>query len=386
MRITHLTIKNWRNFKNVEIDVPARLFVVGPNASGKSNFLDSLRFLRDVASIGGGFQQAIESRGGMSRVRSLAARNNNSGRVLISVALGDEKDSNQWEYSLNFTAEKRGKHRPTIISERVSKGGQVILQRPDVLDESDPERLTQTALEQVNSNKDFREIVELLTGVRYLHLVPQLIRDPARAGDAVNDPFGADFLARIAQTPSKTQESRLRKVNDALRLAVPQLEDLQLVKDEVGRPHLQARYRHWREKGARQDERDFSHGTLRLIGLLWSLLEGGKSSSVVLLEEPELSLHNSVVQQLPAILSRVRRTGGPQVIVSTHADGILTDPGLGLDEVLVLTPTDDGTIGHMATDVPDAQLLLDAGMSLAEILGAITRPGDLTTLSQKLAG
>ena len=56
------------------------------------------------------------------------------------------------------------------------------------------------------------------------------------------------------------------------------------------------------------------------------------------LEEPELSLHLSVVRQLPAILSRVRRAGGSQVLLTTHSEEVLQDPGLGKDEVYFFVP------------------------------------------------
>jgi predicted ATPase len=65
MRMTHLKLSNWRNFKTVDVDVPTRLFVLGPNASGKSNLLDAVRFLRDLTVDGGGFQQAVKDRGGL---------------------------------------------------------------------------------------------------------------------------------------------------------------------------------------------------------------------------------------------------------------------------------------------------------------------------------
>lgn len=65
MRITNLTLRNWRNFKNLEVRMGERLIVVGPNASGKSNLLDSIRFLRDLSRDGGGLQSAIRSRGGV---------------------------------------------------------------------------------------------------------------------------------------------------------------------------------------------------------------------------------------------------------------------------------------------------------------------------------
>jgi AAA15 family ATPase/GTPase len=47
-RFAWLRLKNWKNFQSVEVDLPLRVFLVGPNASGKSNLLDVFRFLRDL--------------------------------------------------------------------------------------------------------------------------------------------------------------------------------------------------------------------------------------------------------------------------------------------------------------------------------------------------
>ena len=139
-----------------------------------------------------------------------------------------------------------------------------------------------------------------------------------------------------------------------------------------------------RPQGALRNERDFSDGTLRLIGLLWSLIEKGRIGGPVLLEEPELSLHSSVVNQIPAILSRVRTNGGPQVIVTTHSNEILHDQGLGKDEVVVLTPGADGTETQEAAEIPDIQDLLDSGLSMAEILLPKTQPEVVHELPQRI--
>ncbi len=75
MLVSKVTLKNWRNFRKLDLVLRDRVFVVGPNASGKSNFLDVFRFLRDIAKAeGGGLQKAIKERGGVSKIRSLAAR------------------------------------------------------------------------------------------------------------------------------------------------------------------------------------------------------------------------------------------------------------------------------------------------------------------------
>ena len=358
--------------------------MLGPNASGKSNLLDALRFLRQVASAGGGFQEAVQSRGGLPRVRCLAARNFNHGHVTIGVRLGDNDREDRWSYELTFTRESRGLHRPILSGELVKRDGEVVLDRPDPQDRDDSERLTQTYLEQVNANQEFRPIADFLRTIRYLHLVPHLLREPGRQLDRSDDPYGSDFLLRIARTPARTRDQRLRRIGNGLKAAVPQLSQLELVQDDAGRPHLEARYGHWRPKGAKQNEHDFSDGTLRLVGLLWSLLEGRRDTGPVLLEEPELSLHPSVVRQLPSILSRFRGTGGPQVLLTTHSEEILKDQGLGLDEVVVLEPGTEGTTALLGTSVESASRLLENGLSLAEILGPRTRPKRVDQLSGQL--
>ncbi|MBM3460014.1 MAG: chromosome segregation protein SMC, partial [Armatimonadetes bacterium] len=62
-RFTRIELQNWRNFTRVGVDLPRRAFLVGPNASGKTNFLDAFRFLQGLVAVGGGFQDAVARRG-----------------------------------------------------------------------------------------------------------------------------------------------------------------------------------------------------------------------------------------------------------------------------------------------------------------------------------
>ncbi|MEQ8192350.1 MAG: AAA family ATPase, partial [Candidatus Eremiobacterota bacterium] len=66
MIVSHISLKNWRNFRSVDVDMGERIFLVGPNACGKSNFLDVLRFLYDIVKQGGGLQKAVNDRGGIT--------------------------------------------------------------------------------------------------------------------------------------------------------------------------------------------------------------------------------------------------------------------------------------------------------------------------------
>jgi len=66
LRFSHINLENWRNFAQVDVELQRRGFLIGPNASGKSNLLDVFRFLRELVSVGGGFQEAVRKRGGVS--------------------------------------------------------------------------------------------------------------------------------------------------------------------------------------------------------------------------------------------------------------------------------------------------------------------------------
>jgi predicted ATPase len=374
LRFTNIALSNWRNFTSVNIDLQARMFLVGPNASGKSNFLDSFRFLSDIVTVGGGLQAAITKRGGVSMLRSFAARRYPA--ITLQVALGNDRIPREWTYEVTFTQDNQ--RRPTIVRELVRHRDTLLLQRPDSEDRTDPERLRQTHLEQVNVNRQFRDVAEFFESVRYMHVVPQLVREPERSVGRSNDPFGGDFLEQIARTSKRTRESRLRRIVDALRVAVPQLKEVELQTDTRGVPHLRGKYQHWRPNGAWQNEEHFSDGTLRLLGLLWSVTDG---SGPLLLEEPELSLHPEVVRHIPQMFARVQRRSGRQIMVSSHSPEILNDSGVGFDEVLALIPQAEGTSVELLTDKPELAAMRSAGVELAEILRGLTAPRDASQLS-----
>lgn len=219
-------------------------------------------------------------------------------------------------------------------------------------------------------NREFRAIAEALADLRYLHVIPQLIRDP-RPSEGRRDPFGSDFLEQLARTPKGTREARLRKINQALQVAVPQLEKLELERDDLGVPHLKGLYKHWRPKAGWQTEEHFSDGTLRLLGLLWAFLDG---ESPLLLEEPELSLHAGVVRHIPSMMARAGGRKPRQVLISTHSHELLSDPGIGAEELILLEPTPNGTEAEIAASDRQIRALLEAGESAGDVAMARTAP------------
>ncbi|MCU0498296.1 MAG: AAA family ATPase [Anaerolineae bacterium] len=368
MRFTHIKLTNWKNFRSAEVSLPQRAFLIGPNASGKSNFLDAFRFLRDLALPSGGLQHACDQRGGVTKIRSLAARNPSHLEIDINLIGNDQE---QWRYLLQFSQETRFP-RPgmaLIKQEKVMLNGEILLSRPNKQDELDEALLSQTALEQTSMNRAFRALSEYFANITYLHLVPQMIRDTSgwSRDSHLTDIYGGRFLEMINKTPEKTRNRRLKRIEDVLKLAVPQLSALNLKLDERGTPHLEATYEHWRPNAGRQNESQFSDGTIRLIGLLWVLQEG---SGLLLLEEPELSLHQGIVRRLAPFIARmqIRQKGDSrQAFISTHSVDLLSDEGIGPGELLVFSPEKQGTVIQSGLEIDTIRQMMETGLLASEV-------------------
>ena len=373
MLITRIRLKNWRNFRDLDVPLREVSYVLGPNAAGKSNLLDAIRFLRDVSKPkGGGLQTAVSERGGLSKLRCLHARRDPE--VLIEVWLSESADgSEEWRYLLAFKSEGKGAQRVLVSKEEVWKQGKHILARPQAKEQDDVTLLTQTHLEQIQANAKFRGLVDFFASISYQHLVPQLLKFSEKIGgrQITDDPFGQGFLERVARTQERTRDARLKKINEALKLAVPQFQELRFIKDEMGHPHLEALYTHHRPNAGWQSEEQFSDGTLRLLGLLWSLLDG---SSLLMLEEPEISLNDGIVKEIPVIIDRLQRSrkSRRQIILSTHSEALLSNSGIDSAGVVLLEITPQGTHGRTLNEVEIETV--DSGFSIAEVVLPKTRP------------
>lgn len=384
--ISKLKLYNWKNFRDCELDLQKRCFIIGANASGKSNLLDAIRFLRDIAKDGGGLQSAVEQRGGIKKIRCLAARKRTD--VFIETELRNIDDDRLcWIYSLKIQNSGGGvvKQQPVILEEKVYSAvdDKLVLNRTDKTIGEDNETLKYTHLEQATANKEFRQIKETFEVVEYLNVIPQLVRESGSISysSKKEDYYGRDFLNSLAKLPVKTRENYLKRINEVLKYVVPQLHELTFVRDEMGLPHIEARYIHWRDKGSKQDESLFSDGTLRIIGFLFSMLNG---KGIILMEEPEINLNSGVVEQLPEFISKMQRYKNRQVLITTHSYDMLSNPGIGTAEVAVLETTKEGTLVKPLSSIPSLQAVVDAGFTVADAVIPHTKPENVSQMNAQI--
>jgi predicted ATPase len=117
------------------------------------------------------------------------------------------------------------------------------------------------------------------------------------------------------------------------------------------------------------------------MGLLWAILAG---TSTLLLEEPELSLNSAIVCYLPQMFANVTRRDGRQIIVTTHANDLLADEGIGLDEVLILQTTEkqSATTATLAKDFDQVREYVNAGGSIADATIGYVSPSGISKISE----
>ena len=115
-----------------------------------------------------------------------------------------------------------------------------------------------------------------------------------------------------------------------------------------------------------------------MLGLFWSLLE---SDSLLLFEEPELSLNGRIVSQVPVhnleASKQPRKTSLAEHAQSCPSRG----SGTSSNEIILLRPDKEGTAALNASSIEEVDTLLKAGMSAADAVLPHTVPAGVEELS-----
>lgn len=155
MYISRIKLYNWKNFHDCEVVLSERCFIVGANATGKSNFLDVIRFMRDIVKQGGGLQAAVALRGGLKKIRCLAARQRTE--VCIDLDICENGQSSpKWRYSLELSNKGGGIQKTyPLVNREIAYNyytNKTVLDRKYSSQEEDSETLKFTHLEQPTVN------------------------------------------------------------------------------------------------------------------------------------------------------------------------------------------------------------------------------------------
>lgn len=323
--ITKLWVKNYRSLANLELSFEPITILVGQNGSGKSNIVDTLRFIHDALRYG--LDSAIVNRQGMSAVRRWSAK----GRPYdVEVGVTIKTDDFWGTYQFVLGSERRGEYRVKRESCHVknTQGTQEAMFETDngewhhkPLQLTPPIHDNALTLPLIANLTLYKDIYEYLTATSFYNIFPNAISEPQKPGNPYPlDEHGAN-LASTLRDLKRTNSNLLVPLQEALSKILPDVLDFQV--NQVG-GYLVTRLRH--QINTESDERatfelaQESDGTLRILGILTSLYQD-PSRTLVVLEEPELTIHPGALGLLwDEIQSASARS---QIIVTTHSPDLL---------------------------------------------------------------
>lgn len=319
-----IRLKDFKSFVDEEAELAPLTLLVGANASGKSNFLDALRFLQGLSlnlTVGEVLNGEESSR--PDAWPGLRGRAQEAARIGIS----------------EFTIESSWHISGLDIESRIScRTEPVPILASEILEDDLPPNLESERLS-----------LWRFTSLAALKIDPAHMRGYGRR----KAPLGEEgknvsgVLAELCDRPSDKQSL----VGWLAELCAPELEDIDFIEvKELG--DVMAVF--IEQGGRRISARSVSDGTLRFLGTLLAL-RTACPGSVLLIEEIEAGLHPTRIRLLVEFLEAVTRERNIQVIATTHSPVVLQWlSGQALRNVVAFgrVPDHEGTLMRRLGDLP----------------------------------
>lgn len=392
-----LRLVDFKSFQDQTINLAPLTVLVGANASGKSNFLDAIRFLQGIG-LGlplaeiffgrseGGREVWPGLRGGAAE----AARIGNGAFELTSrwhsSRRGPKPSSRPVSSRLDHSIECQTGGQPLVSSERlggpdlglylfsttadalrgktgITDGGaiRVAVKRdgqgnsPTAEYPASASLLTQIAMRPpAHAHRDVTHhcamLAEDMRGSVFLDISPPRMRDyrprQVRELGAQGENI-SPILFEYCQDP----ERKANLIDWVSELCAPAITDIRF--DETRHQEVMLEIIEAGEVPI--SARSLSDGTLRFLGELAALLTA-PPGSMLLIEEIENGLHPSRAHLLVELLEHVTERRGVQVIATTHSPLVLqnlSEQALGNALVFGRVPEEGGTVVRCLKDLGD---------------------------------
>lgn len=354
--LTSIRLVNWKSFgpgedARNELKLSPLTLLVGPNASGKSNVLDALRFLQGAALdlplgdvLRGRWEGQREVWPGIRGHGVEAVREGHDFELMTSWRV--KPFEKQLAYRLRVTLERdvavdyeslfEGDRflfeaHPRVSGQRrglTSAGGLIVNFRAAAQGplSTDPYSSLKSVLRQLEpadrmSSSVMAGVSVLRSALRdtvFLDIQPSLMRD-YRPTKAAQLGTSGENVSPVLFSLQESAPSRLEDIVDWLgELCAPAIEGIEFDKTKLDEVMF-----FLVEKGGKQvSARSVSDGTLRFLGELVALLTCPEGALMVL-EKPDVGLHPSRVHLLSELLEDIAQRRGIQIIATTHSPSLL---------------------------------------------------------------
>lgn len=341
-------IKNYKSIGQCDVELAALTVLVGRNGSGKSNFLDALRFVADGLQTS--LDHALKSRGGIESVRRRSTGHPRNFAVELELSTATHGLAS---YGFEVAARSHGgfvvkRERMRLVDAKLTLRAEYEV-ADGVLIRSSEEKMPPVAddrlyLVTASSLPSFRSIYDAILSMGFYNLNPDAMKElqSPDSGELLHRDGSnvASVLARLSVDDDQHFHrvksylaSIIPGITEVERVALGPRETLEFRQDVKGAKHP------WRFYAA-----SMSDGTLRALGALLAVtqLSGNKAPVILVgIEEPETALHPAAAG---ALVDALREAAGrTQVLVTSHSPDLLDQIDIDHDAVLVVVAREGET-------------------------------------------
>jgi len=335
-KLHRLEIQNFRSLANVNIKVDALNVLFGPNGAGKSTFLDTIWFVRDCAFRGVDVASSYRSHGigalwdGADEGANISIKleteladytvlfGYSSGRIepFVGEILYSKKDD------IRLIDRKIGSDKANFYHTRLERMVQLTLR--------DPEKLAFTRyldLEDISPLAAF-ELDRLLRFVHFYHLrEADLYGLKKRGSESSHHTWLWERCQNLWSVlrnlhDKRGVDERYDTIVGFMRSSFPTFDDFLI--EQTGPNTV---YASFLEKGRRQpiQASGVSDGHLQMLTLLTALFSEGKDrDSLILFDEPEISLHPHALAIFAKAVKLATEEWKKQVFIATHSPVLIS--------------------------------------------------------------
>ena len=338
--ITRVVLKNYKSIAACDVRLGSLTFLVGRNGAGKSNFLDALRFVADA--LNSSLDHAVRDRGGINDVRRRSRGHPNHFSIRLEFTLPEGATGH---YAFRIGTRSPGGYEVqteecVIRTEYFRVNNGTVTTSTQVAPAASTDRLY---LVNASGLPEFRPVYDTFSRMGFYNLNPDKIRDlqAPEPGDAlIRD--GSNLTSVLTQLPSTAKKD----IEEYLAAVVPGVHGV-AVKDFGPKETLEFRQAVTGDKYPwRFLANNMSDGTLRVLGILVALFQGGRDAQkrvyLVGIEEPEIALHPAAAGVLlDGLRDAAHRT---QVIITSHSPDLLDNKDLDVDSILAVESRAGNTV------------------------------------------
>lgn len=341
--VSRVVIRNYKSIAKCNISLKPLTFLVGANGSGKSNFLDALRFITD--SLNTTLENALRNRGGIKEVRRRSAGHPTHFTIGVEFKLpGDVTGL----YTFKIGSKLEGRYEVQEEECKILKfmsgcdihyrveSGKVVSTNIINPPAASPDRLY---LLNVSGLPEFRILYDFFSHMGFYNLNPNSIKDlqPPDAGDVLaRDGSNVSSVLRQIKEHSPAIRERIEAYISKVTSGVSGVDVRSMSHKETieFRQQIQGAKDPWKFLAA-----NMSDGTLRALGVLVAIFQSSTDPHhripLVGIEEPETALHPAAAGTLRDSLREASQT--KQIIVTSHSPDLLDDPLILDDSILAVT-------------------------------------------------